>query len=86
MYECTFNTIKILKSDKNNNFRPKYIYDLLSYFQFQTGFFSYFRKITALSLSHDVKKLRDQKWSFPVVKGLTSRPMFYNTFCCTQYI
>ena len=30
---------EILKSDKNNNFRPKSIYDLLSYFQFQTDLF-----------------------------------------------
>ena len=29
----------ILKTDKNNNFRPKSIYDLLSYLQFQTDLF-----------------------------------------------
>ena len=50
--------------------RPKSIYDLLSYFQFQTDFFSCFRKISAISVSHNVKKLGYQKWSSPVVKGL----------------
>ena len=35
---CT-NDDRIVKTDKKNNFRPKLIYDLLSYFQFQTDLF-----------------------------------------------
>ena len=31
--------IEILKTDKNKHFRPKSIFDLLSYFQFQTDLF-----------------------------------------------
>ena len=34
MYERTCYTIKILKSDKNNNFPPNPIYDLLYYNNF----------------------------------------------------
>ena len=30
---------RILKTDKNNNFQPKSIYDLLYHFQFQTDLF-----------------------------------------------
>ena len=43
MYECACKLHvlydEIIKSDKNNNFRPKATYDLLSYFQFQTDLF-----------------------------------------------
>ena len=37
-------------------------------FNFRPTYFSYFRKMTAISICHKVKKLVDQK--FPVVKGL----------------
>ena len=45
------------------------MYDLLSYLQFKTAFFILSK--SAISISHNVKKLGDQKWSFPIVKGLT---------------
>ena len=47
-------------------------WDLLSYFQFQTDLFPYFRKITDIYISHNVEKLVDQKWSISVVKGLNA--------------
>ena len=37
---------------------------------FRQTYFSYFRKITTIYISHNVKKLGDQKWFFLVVKGL----------------
>ena len=37
---------------------------------FRPTYFSYFRKITAISHSHNVKKEVDPKLAFPVVKGL----------------
>ena len=70
---------RIIRSDKTNNFRPKSIYDMLSYFQFQTDFFSYFWKITTDSVFHNVKKQVGQKWPFPVVKGLI--PFFWEIMC-----
>ena len=39
-------------------------------FYFRPTYFSYFQKIIAISICRNVKKLGDQKWSFPVVKGL----------------
>ena len=63
---------RILKTGKNNNFRPKSIYDLLSYFGFKTDLFFVLSKITAISHSHNVKKEVNPKDSFPVVKELSS--------------
>ena len=40
-------------------------------FNFKPAYFSYFRKITATSISHNVKKEMGPKEPFPVVKGLT---------------
>ena len=67
---------EIRKSHKNNKFRPKSIPDFSSDFKFQTNIFSCFRKITAISIAHNVEKQRDQKWCFPVVKGLRSELCF----------
>ena len=44
----------IVKTDKVNNFPLKSIFDLLSYFQFQTDFFSFFWKIRANFISHKI--------------------------------
>ena len=55
---------EIRKSHKNNNFRPKSIPDFSSDFKFQTNIFSYFRKITAISISHNgsyEKKMIEKK-------------------------
>ena len=70
MYEFPWKTkesLDLIKLDKT-----KSIYDLLSYFQFQTDFFfSYFWKTTTDSVFHNVEKQVGQKWPFSVVKGLS---------------
>ena len=43
---------------------------MLSYFQIQTDFFSYFWKITAYSFSHNVEKQVVQKCAIPIIKVL----------------
>ena len=70
MYECTCNTKKSLKVIKITTFNQNQFITCYLIFNFRSTFFSYFRKITAFSISHNVKKQRDQKWSIPVVKGL----------------
>ena len=47
-------------TDKNNKFRPQSIFNLLSYFKFQT-YFSYFQKAIANSNFHKVEKQVEQK-------------------------
>ena len=61
------NPLKVIKVTTfgQNHFMTCYLI-----FHFRPTYFSYFRKITAISISHNVKKLVDQKWSFPEVKGL----------------
>ena len=55
MYECTYNTIKILK----NKFMTCHLI-----FNVRPTFFHTFEKKTAISISHNVKKLGDKNfWS-----------------------
>ena len=61
---------EIPKSDKNNNFKPKYFYDL-SYFQFQTDLFFILPKITAFS--HNVKKEVSPNGFILLVKGSSAK-------------
>ena len=77
MYECTFNTMKSLKVIKiifdQNQFMTCYLI-----FNFKSTYFSYLRKITAISISHNVKKEVGPIGPFPVVKGLTDSISFQN--------
>ena len=70
MYECSCNTMKSLKVIKITTFDQNQFMTCYLIFNFRPTYFSYFRKITVISISHNVKKLVDQKWSIPVVKGL----------------
>ena len=70
MYECTRNTRKSLKVIKITTFDQNQFMTCYLIFNFRPTYFSYFRKITVISISHNFKKLVDQKWSIPVVKGL----------------
>ena len=68
MYECSCNTMKSLKVIKITTFDQNQFMTCYLIFNFRPTYFSYFLKITAISISDNVKKLVDQKWSFPVVK------------------
>ena len=72
MYDCTCNMMKSSKVIKVTTFAQNQFMICYLIFNFRPTYYSYFRKITALSISHNVRKLVDQKWSFPVVKGLMS--------------
>ena len=71
MYECTHDTMKSSKVIKITTFDQNQFMTYYLIFNFRPTYFSYFLKITAISISDNVKKLVDQKWSIPVVKGLT---------------
>ena len=64
------NVLKSLKVIKITTFDQNQVMTCYLISNFRPSNFSYFGKITAISISHNVKKLGDQKWSFPVVKGL----------------
>ena len=51
-------------------------------FNFRPTFFSYFWKITADSVFHNVKKQVGQKWPFPVVKGLKFQ--YFQQYWCYE--
>ena len=70
MYECACNMMKSLQVIKMTNFDQNQFLTLYLILNLRPTYFSYFRKISAISISHNVKKLGDQKWSFPKVKGL----------------
>ena len=72
MYECTHDTMKSSKVIKITTFDQNQFMTYYLIFNFRPTYFSYFLKITAISISDNVKKLVDQKWSIPVVKGLRS--------------
>ena len=72
MYECTCNTMKSLKVIKITSFDQNQFMTGYLIFNFRPTYFSYFRKITSIYISHNVKKQMGQKWSIPVVKGLTA--------------
>ena len=76
MNKCTCDTMKSLKVIKittlNQNIFMTYLI-----FNFKPTYFSYFRKITAFSISHNVKKEVGPNGPFPVVKGL-KKSKFYN--------
>ena len=72
MYECTHDTMKSSKVIKITTFDQNQFMTYYLIFNFRPTYFSYFLKITAISISDNVKKLVDQKWSFPVVKELTN--------------
>ena len=79
MYECKCNTMKSLKVTKittsdQNQIMTCYL------FNFRATYFSYFRKITAISISYNVKKTSGPKMVHSrrlraVVKELTSLGM-----------
>ena len=71
MYECTCNTMKSLKVIKITIFDQNQFMTCYLIFNFRPTFFSYFRRIIAISVCHNVKKQMVQKWTIPVVKGLT---------------
>ena len=79
MYECTCNTMKSFKVIKITIFDQNQFMTCYLIFNFRPTYFSYFRKTTAISISHNVKKQMVQKWTIPVVKGLT-----YRTLTLTQ--
>ena len=70
MYECTCKTMKSLKVIKLTIFDQNQFMTCYLIFNFRPTYFSYFRKRTAISISHNVKKQMVQKWTIPVVKGL----------------
>ena len=70
MYECSCNTMKSLKVIKITTFDQNQFMTCYLIFNFKPTYFSYFRKITAISISHNVKKEVGPNGPFPVVKGL----------------
>ena len=70
MYECPCKTIESLDLIKRTTFDKNQFMTCYLIFNFRPTFFSYFWKITADSVFHNVKKQVGQKWPFPVVKGL----------------
>ena len=76
MYECPCKTIESLDLIKRTTFDKNQFMTCYLTFNFRPTFFSYFWKITADSVFHNVKKQVGQKWPFPVVKGLTHSYQF----------
>ena len=70
MYECSCKTMKCLKVIKITTFDQNQFMTCYLIFNFKPTYFSYFRKITATSISHNVKKEVGPNGPFPVVKGL----------------
>ena len=73
MYECPCKTIESLDLIKRTTFDKNQFMTCYLIFNFRPTFFSYFWKITADSVFHNVKKQVGQKWPFPVVKGLINK-------------
>ena len=73
MYECPCKTIESLDLIKRTTFDKNQFMTCYLIFNFRPTFFSYFWKITADSVFHNVKKQVGQKWPFPVVKGLKTK-------------
>ena len=57
MYECPCNTMKSLKMLKITTFDQNQFMTCYLILNFKPTYFSYFRKITAISISHIVKGL-----------------------------
>ena len=76
MYECPCKTIESLDLMKRTILDKNQLMTCYLIFNFRPTFFSYFWKITADSVFHNVKKQVGQKWPFPVVKGLRSAANF----------
>ena len=72
MYECSCNTMKSLKVIKITTFDQNQFMTCYLILNFKPTYFSYFRKITAISISHNVKKEVGPNGPFPVVRGLTA--------------
>ena len=72
MYECPCKTIESLDLIKRTTFDKNQFMTCYLIFNFRPTFFSYFWKITADSVFHNVKKQVGQKWPFPVVKELSA--------------
>ena len=70
MYKCPCKTVESLDLMKRTIFDKNQFMTCYLIFNFRPTFFSYFWKITADSVFHNVKKQVGQKWPFPVVKGL----------------
>ena len=70
MYEFTCNTMKSLKMIKITTFDQNQFMACYLIFNFKPTYFSYFRKITAFSITHNVKKEVSPNGSIPLVKGL----------------
>ena len=79
MYECSCNTMKSLKVIKVTTFDQNQFMTCYLIFNFKPTYFSYFRKITATSISHNVKKEVGPNGPFPVVKGLRYRQTFFES-------
>ena len=70
MYEGKCNMMKSLKVIKVTTFAKNQFMTCYLIFNFRPTYFSYFRKITANSISHNVKKEVGPNGPIPVVKGL----------------
>ena len=77
MYECKFNTMKSLKVIKIATFDQNEFMTCYLIFNFNPTYFSYFRKITAIPIPHNVKKEVGPNGPFPVVKGLRFLRVFF---------
>ena len=80
MYECPCKTIESLDLIKRITFDKNQFMTCYLIFNFRPTFFSYFWKITADSVFHNVKKQVGQKWPFPVVKGLNALSVVFPDF------
>ena len=63
MYECACNMMKSLQVIKMTNFDQNQFLTLYLILNLRPTYFSYFRKISAISISHNVKKRVDQNLS-----------------------
>ena len=75
LYECTFNTMKSLKMIKITSFDQNHFMTCYLIFNFRPIYFSYFRNITAISISHYVKKSSGPKVVLTRSQGVNT----YNT-------
>ena len=76
MYECSCKTMKSFKVIKITTFDQNQFMTCYLIFNFKPTYFSYFRKIIAISISHNVKKRGGSKWTFSRSQGVNSRPKY----------
>ena len=70
MYECQWKTIESLDLTKRTTFVQNQFMTCYLILNFKPAYFSYFQKVIAISISHNVKKGVGPNGPFPVVKGL----------------